>query len=495
MTDRPKSSAHARKVQLLSSPGKVRPKSAAKLLLSEMPEMPLHLCSSLRRPTSCPKNEPRPISPSGCKALLAAKTTTRLATCGKNTLKNDEAATSVEVIRLKKRHIRGKKNKKLDPEEYNTLGKIRSKQKEHEKKVRLFELMHGLENPNAPREIEFHDLGFNYGSIVVDFEKLSPKRNLNSARSTGSGVASMFKKKMVLSVEEDSIPQDSTAAVATQTAGSSSTAAYQSQNTPKSDQQLMYEKVMHLPTVLPIDVAYAAGYTPSTREARDKRILIKFFSSMRGHDWKNSDKWSSLNSPLKEWFGITLQRLTGAVFELVLRKNNLVGRLPLIFSHLRHLEVIDLSYNGIYGPLHDSLFCKMKNLQIISLQGNNLSGELSPAFFISLPNLIELWLSENNFSGEIPSISIEITPNLSHLCLANNKFSGEIPENISLLSNLTCLVLSHNNFSGHIPEKISNLTKLTQVSLHNNQFSGPFPHFLNQLPRLKDLHLFHNNFD
>lgn len=388
-------------------------------------------------------------------------------------------------------HKREKKNKELNPEEYNILGKIRKHQKEHERKIRLFELTHGLEDPNAPREIEFHKYGFNYGSTVVDLEKLSPSKALYSARSTSSSLVSMVEKKMLLSVEEESMP----AAVAIQTTSISSIEPYQSQVIPKSDQQLMYETITTLPTVLPFNDAYAAGYTPSTREARDIRILMKFFSSMRGHRWKNSDNWGSANVPLKDWFGITLQRFTGTLFELVLRKNNLVGRIPLIFSHLRHLEVVDLSYNELYGPLHDSLFCKMKNLQIISLQGNNLSGELSPAFFFSLPNLIELWLSDNNFKGEIPAISIETTPNLSHICLANNQFSGEIPENIYLLSNLTCLVLSHNNFTGLIPENISKLTNLTQVSLHNNQFSGPFPHFLKQLPQLKDLHLFHNKFE
>lgn len=64
------------------------------------------------------------------------------------------------------------------------------------------------------------------------------------------------------------------------------------------------------------------------------------------------------------------------------------------------LEILDLSYNRLTGPLPEA-FAAMGSLRELLIDVNQLSGSL-PEVWASLPNLQKIFLSENQLTGSLP---------------------------------------------------------------------------------------------
>jgi Leucine-rich repeat (LRR) protein len=234
--------------------------------------------------------------------------------------------------------------------------------------------------------------------------------------------------------------------------------------------------------------------------------LKSFFTSLRGQGWKNNKRWES--SPdrqgiLPSRFGVVFKVTKDAsgepvsqrVEEIDLSENHINGELPsdLCFSGLRRLvlktnhisrsiptsignlhslEVIDLSYNNLSGPIPESISGKnLPVLQILHLNDNRLSSSI-PESLGSIKSLIELKLSHNLFSGPIPK-QLSALSQLKYLDLCLNQIEGELPELFgAYFREMRYLDLSSNLLDGSLPLSFSSMNQLTYLDISQNQFKS-----------------------
>ena len=137
----------------------------------------------------------------------------------------------------------------------------------------------------------------------------------------------------------------------------------------------------------------------------------------------------------------------------------MIGTIPPEISALRHLDVLALGDNCIYGGI-PSAFGLMTNLQQLYLQFNGLSGfvpdELSS--MTSLTHLDLAWQREYEYnctsrSGDLIHLKIS-SDGLVH------RLKGRIFEIIKSLRHLREVNILGNNFSGQITPGIKNLKQL-----------------------------------
>jgi len=130
----------------------------------------------------------------------------------------------------------------------------------------------------------------------------------------------------------------------------------------------------------------------------------------------------------------------------------LEGEIPIEFSNLVMLSVLDLSQNRLFGSI----------------------SHLNPSI------LSFLYLQKNAFSGSIPLRFFE-SSSLKTLDLRDNNFSGNIPYMIDKLSELRVLSLGGNNFAGYIPIQLCQLPKITIMDLSHNKLKGSIPSCFNNI--------------
>ncbi|XP_061350344.1 probable leucine-rich repeat receptor-like serine/threonine-protein kinase At3g14840 [Gastrolobium bilobum] len=173
------------------------------------------------------------------------------------------------------------------------------------------------------------------------------------------------------------------------------------------------------------------------------------------------------------------------VIIILLKSENLQGKLPPELIRLPYLEEIDLTRNYLNGTIPKEW--GSSNLRKISLYGNRLTGQI-PKEIGNITTLESLVLEFNQFSGNLPP---ELG-NLSHiqrLHLTSNNFTGEIPETFARLTTLTELRLGDNQFSGKIPDFIQKWTNLNILAIQGSGFSGPIPSGVSFLQNLTDLRI------
>lgn len=152
----------------------------------------------------------------------------------------------------------------------------------------------------------------------------------------------------------------------------------------------------------------------SNESNADRRALVELYKSTYGELWVSSTNWNS-SRPISQWYGVTVDPITGRVRQLNLSNNNLSGELP-------------------------SSIATLDSLQYINLTGNSIGGDI-PASLGSMVALKKLWLADNVFSGNIPE-SLSMLEDLS-LRVNNNRLSGQIPE----------VIISHPNWDSWNPDK------------------------------------------
>ncbi|GMQ07898.1 hypothetical protein CsSME_00051892 [Camellia sinensis var. sinensis] len=194
---------------------------------------------------------------------------------------------------------------------------------------------------------------------------------------------------------------------------------------------------------------------------------------------------------LRGFISPSILNLTG-LNQLNVSHNYLSGTLPdQFFSSLIHLEIIDLSYNRLSGPLPptDSLPI---TIQKLDLSSNHFNGTVQSLFFQPGWNLTAFNVSNNSFAGPIPSSICTNSASVQFLDFSFNEFSGQIPLGFGGCSKLEVLRADFNRLSGPIPSDIYKAGALQEISFPVNKLNGTIGGRIVNLTNLRILTLYGN---
>ncbi|PQP95636.1 LRR receptor-like serine/threonine-protein kinase GSO2 [Prunus yedoensis var. nudiflora] len=191
--------------------------------------------------------------------------------------------------------------------------------------------------------------------------------------------------------------------------------------------------------------------------------------------------FNSFNSEIPSWL-VNISSLEVVSISIC----GLYGRIPLGFSELPNLKVLDLTANKNLTASCSQLFKGgWQKIEVISLSLNKLHGEL-PASFGNLTTLTHFDLSLNNVEGGIPSSigncsSRTPLPSLQYFDVSVNRLVGELPEWLGQLENVVELTLSHNSLYGPIPSSLGSSTITSSMGLRHKKLNGTLPESLGKL--------------
>ncbi|CAL0316013.1 unnamed protein product [Lupinus luteus] len=171
---------------------------------------------------------------------------------------------------------------------------------------------------------------------------------------------------------------------------------------------------------------------------------------------------------------------------LDLSDNNL-NDVPSWLSYFQKLKYLDISGNGIQGPLPDILR-NMTSIESLYLSYNKFT--LFPSWFGEFNRLINLDLSINGFSGPIPEVIRNLT-SIESLYLYDNKFTT-IPSWFCNFKKLVDLDLSLNALVDPIPEAIRNMTSIEFLDFSVNHLTS-VPCGFGELKKLVQLDISYND--
>lgn len=157
--------------------------------------------------------------------------------------------------------------------------------------------------------------------------------------------------------------------------------------------------------------------------------------------------------------------------------------------HLTSLRVLDLRCNYYLSSKFPTWMANMSNLEFLDLSENGLRGPI-PHGLSKLSHLQSLNLHMNAIVGNCSDILA--TGWTSIRGLSDNKLNGEIPGSFGNMSSLVKLDLSSNNVKGVIPDSIGYLTSLLSLDLSKNHFSGKIPSTIGKLRNLQELYMYEN---
>ena len=221
---------------------------------------------------------------------------------------------------------------------------------------------------------------------------------------------------------------------------------------------------------------------------------------------ENQDAWFGVNCnsdgdvralALDDWgLSGTIPPEVGHLYKLenLILKNNpdLIGWIPVSFSHLANLRQLGLYNNNISGVIPD-IFEHTKSLKFINLENNDIHGSI-PLEISNLASLETLVLKNNRMEGIVPFEQLAST-GIKYLGLSNNRFSSRIERVINEVDTLEYLYLDNNELRGTIPPHIGGLSQLKAIDFGNNAFTGFFPGTVGNLERLEYLSLNNNKFN
>ncbi|KAH7283725.1 hypothetical protein KP509_34G021000 [Ceratopteris richardii] len=180
----------------------------------------------------------------------------------------------------------------------------------------------------------------------------------------------------------------------------------------------------------------------------DKEALLRFLQGLAAA--ARVKNWSNDTSPCT-WDGVQCNRAQDAVQVVQLPGSGLYGSIgPGTLGALAGLETLSLRSNRLSGRLPGDL-ANCTRLRKLYLQHNLLSGPI-PSFRSDLnPALNVIDLSFNELTGPIPdSLS---TLSLRILLLQNNSLSGPIPQDLIAYEQIN---LANNFLNGSVPPTLRN---------------------------------------
>ncbi|CAL8130542.1 unnamed protein product [Prunus armeniaca] len=199
------------------------------------------------------------------------------------------------------------------------------------------------------------------------------------------------------------------------------------------------------------------------------------------------------------WEGILCNQDDQRVICASLPGRGLSGVISPYITNLTYLTHLNLSWNSLLGPLPDDLFSSLRHLQVLYLSFNHLVGQLSPSSSQTTA-LQTVDLSSNSFNGSIPSSFIVSAVNgnnhisLTSLDLSFNKFTGLVPPGLGACFKLQVFRTGFNYLSGSLPDDIYDAVNLQELSLPVNHLSGVISDDITRLKNLKILWLTSNQF-
>ncbi|XXG90303.1 hypothetical protein AAC387_Pa12g2107 [Persea americana] len=176
------------------------------------------------------------------------------------------------------------------------------------------------------------------------------------------------------------------------------------------------------------------------------------------------------------------------VESIVLKGQNLQGKLPPELTKLPYLKEIDLTRNYLSGTIP----AEWGSMQLgtISLLANRITGPI-PKELWNISNLTDLNLEANMFFGESVDLfqGIEKLFNIKRILISSNAFSGQLPMSLANLTSLEEFRINDNNFTGRIPDFIKNWTELEILAIQGSGLQGPIPSEISSLEELEDLRI------
>ncbi|XP_016447491.2 receptor-like protein Cf-9 [Nicotiana tabacum] len=132
----------------------------------------------------------------------------------------------------------------------------------------------------------------------------------------------------------------------------------------------------------------------------------------------------------------------------------------------KNLEQLDLSHNKIQGTIPDWAWSNwMHSMSVLDLSHNMLTS----FDHIHLLPLYAIDLRSNFLQGSLPVPQ----PSVQFFFMSNNNLTGEIPSSFCNFTSLIILDLSRNKLKGAIPQCLGNMSKLLVVfDMQNNSLSG-----------------------
>lgn len=238
-------------------------------------------------------------------------------------------------------------------------------------------------------------------------------------------------------------------------------------------------------------------------------ILMKFFESTGGSNWKEKDGWCT-DRPLDEWFGVTLGP-SGKVIWLILDGNHLEGTIPEEFYELKSLRFLSLknrkalntmdnsdkdNWNKLSGGISHSI-AKLESLETLYLAGNPLGGDIPDELWSD--HIKEIYLDRCSLTGGL-SPKVAEAKALLDLSLRDNNLTGLIPEELCTLVCLEGLELGNvwknsydrNTFQA-IPQRIGELVSLVNLCLSDCDLHGEVPNSLFDLRKLEKVKIEDNH--
>ncbi|PHT66516.1 hypothetical protein T459_30941 [Capsicum annuum] len=251
----------------------------------------------------------------------------------------------------------------------------------------------------------------------------------------------------------------------------------------------------------------------------------------------NSLRWIDLrNNQLQGHLPNSIQNVVNQTW-LHLSFNNFCGHMDVsLFSDLKHLWRLDLSYNSIsltnenkvnvtWPESLDTLLlaaCDVKELEVLrsakhlrdlALSNNKLQGRIPDwAWSNWMFSLQHLNLSHNmltsvnsiplqyvytiDLRSNVLQGSLPIPPNTTwFFFVSQNNLSGEIPSSICNTTSLIMLDLARNNLHGEIPQCLGKITALEVLDMCRNNLSGNLPTTFSSGSSLRSLNLHGNKLE
>ncbi|EOA36787.1 hypothetical protein CARUB_v10008133mg [Capsella rubella] len=155
-------------------------------------------------------------------------------------------------------------------------------------------------------------------------------------------------------------------------------------------------------------------------------------------------------------------------------------------------KLTTLGFSGCSITEFPELLRTQHEMRLLDISSNKIKGHV-PGWLWTLPKLEYVNLFNNTFtsferSKKKQGLSSVWKPSLVHLLGSNNNFTGKIPTFICELRSLKTLDLSENNFNGLIPRCMGNLkSSLSILNLGKNNLSADLPENIFESLRLLDV--------
>ncbi|KAM3288693.1 hypothetical protein P3S67_022123 [Capsicum chacoense] len=202
---------------------------------------------------------------------------------------------------------------------------------------------------------------------------------------------------------------------------------------------------------------YARRYSAMFGDITALEVLDMRHNNLSGNlptTFSNGSSLRSLNLQDNKLEGKIPRSLTNCkeLQVLDLRDNQLLDTFPMWLGTLPKLQVLILRSNKLHGPIQPSrIETSFPELRRIDLSYNGFSGNLPMSIMGDLIALRILNLSHNGLQGPIlPSlVNLFVVESLD---LSGNHLVGEIPAQFASLTALEVLNLSYNHLEGCIPQ-------------------------------------------